>query len=109
MTEKVMHIFHSRKLFPYLKKVGLEFSENCVYGKQKRNRFLRVGKQKKSEKLDLVHKYVWGLDLVQSLSGSHYYVTFFYDATIKLGFITLDRNVMCLLLLRSGNLWLRMR
>ena len=27
----------------------------------------------------------------------------------KLGFIELDINMMCLLLLRSGNLWLRMR
>ena len=26
----------------------------------------------------------------------------------KLGFIALDRNMMCLLLLRSGKLWLRM-
>jgi len=27
----------------------------------------------------------------------------------KLGFIALDRNLMCLILLRSGKLWLRMR
>ena len=43
-------------------------------GKHKRVRFLRVGKQKKSEKLELVHTNVWGLSQVQSLGGSRYYV-----------------------------------
>ena len=66
-----------------MKQVSLEFCENCVYGKQKRVRFLRVGKQKKSEKLDLVHTDVWGPAQVQSLGGSHYYVTFIDDATRK--------------------------
>ena len=61
MSEKGMQILHSRKLFPDLKQVCLEFCENCVYGKQKRVRFIRVGKQKKSEKLELVHTYIWGL------------------------------------------------
>ena len=60
MSEKRMHILHSRKLLLDLKQVSLEFYENYVYGKQKRVRFLRVGKQKKSEKLELVHTYVWG-------------------------------------------------
>ena len=78
-----MHILHSRKLLPDLKQVGLEFCENCVHGKQKRVIFLRVGKQKKSENLELVHTDVWQPAQVQSLSGSHYYVTFIDDATIK--------------------------
>ena len=55
MSEKGMQILHSRKLLPDLKQVSLELCENCVYGKQKRVRFLRVGKQKKSEELELVH------------------------------------------------------
>ena len=45
--------------------------------------FLRVGKQKKSEKLELVHTDVWGPARVQSLGGSRYYVTFIDDATRK--------------------------
>ena len=61
----------------------MEFCENCVYGKQKRVRFLSVGKPKKSEKLELVHTYVWGPAQVQSLGGSHYYFTFIDDATRK--------------------------
>ena len=48
-----------------------------------RVRFLRVGKQKKSENLELVHTYVQGPTHVQSLGGSYYYVTFIDDATRK--------------------------
>ena len=61
MSEKGIQILHSRKLLPNLKQVSLELCENCVYGKQKRVRFLRVGKQKKSENLELVHTDVRGL------------------------------------------------
>ena len=77
-----MQILHLRKLPPNLKQVSLESSENYVYGKQKRVRFLRVGKRKKSEKLELVHTDVWGPAQVQSLGGSSY-VTFINDATRK--------------------------
>lgn len=83
MSEKGMQILHSRNLLPGLKHVDLKFCENCVYGKQKRVRFLRVGKEKKSEKLELLHIDVWGPPQVSSLGGSHYYVTFVDDATIK--------------------------
>ena len=82
MSEKGMHILHSRKLLLDLKQVSLELCENCVYGKQKRVRFLRVGKHKKSEKLELVHTDVWELAHVQSLGLSCHYVTFI-DATRK--------------------------
>ena len=66
-----------------MKQVSLEFYENYVYGKHKRVRFLKVGKQKKSKKLGLVHIDVWGLAQVQSHGGSRYYVTFIDDATRK--------------------------
>ena len=56
---------------------------NCVYGNKKRDKFLMVRKQKRSEKLELVHTYVWGLDQAQYLGGSHYYVTFIDDANRK--------------------------
>ena len=42
-----------------------------------------VGKQKKSEKLELVHTDVWVPDQVQSLGVSCYHVTFIDDATRK--------------------------
>eukprot|EP00253_Pinus_taeda_P019473 PITA_19473 len=52
-------------------------------GEKKRFRFLRVGKEKKNEKLELVHIDVWRPAQVSSLSGSRYYVTFIDDATRK--------------------------
>ena len=61
MSEKGMKILHLRNLLPGLKHVDLKICENCVYGKQKRAKFLRVGKEKKSKKLELVHTDVWGL------------------------------------------------
>jgi transposase InsO family protein len=42
-----------------------------------------VEKEKKSERLELVHIDVWGPIHVSSLGGSHYYVTFIDDATRK--------------------------
>ena len=53
------------------------------YRKQKRVSFVKTGKEKKKEKLELVHTDVWGLAQVSSLGGSHYYVTFINDATRK--------------------------
>ena len=83
MSEKGMLLCHSRNLFLGLKHVDLDFYENCVYRKQKRVRFIRVGEEKKSEKLELVHTYVWVPAQVSSLGGSHYYVTFIDDVTRK--------------------------
>jgi hypothetical protein len=83
MSEKGMQILHKRNLLPDLKQIDLDFCEHCVYGKQKRVRFLRVGKEKKNERLELVHTDVWGPAQVSSLGGSHYYVTFIDDATRK--------------------------
>ena len=49
----------------------------------KRVRFLRVGKEKKREKLELVHIDVWGATHVSSLGVSNYYVTFIDDVNRK--------------------------
>ena len=83
MSEKGMHILHLRNLFPNLKQVDSNFCENRIYGKHKRVRFIRVGKKKKNEKLDLVHTDVRGTTQVSSLGGFRYYVTFIDDATRK--------------------------
>jgi transposase InsO family protein len=68
---------------PNLKEIDLYFYEHCVYGKEKRVKFLRVGKENESERLELVHTYVWGPSQVSSIGGSHYYVTFIDNATRK--------------------------
>jgi hypothetical protein len=83
MSEKGMQILNKINLLPNIKQNDLNFCENCVYGNQKRVRFLRVGKENKSERLELVHKYVWGPTQVSSLGVSHYCVTFIDDATRK--------------------------
>ena len=92
-----------------MKNFDLDFCENCIYGKHKRVRFLRVGKEKKSKKLELVHTNVWGPTQVSSLGGSRYYVTFIDDATRKHGLIVFRINLMYLILSRNGKLWLRLR
>ena len=74
-SDKGMQILHKRNLLLDLKQIDLDFCEHCVYGKHKRVRFLRVGKEK--------HIDVWGLAHLSSLGGSHYYVTFIDDATRK--------------------------
>ena len=66
-----------------LNQIDLDFCEHCVYGKQKRVRFLRVRKEKKNERLELVHTDVCRPAQVSSLGGSCYYVTFIDDATRK--------------------------
>ena len=109
MSEKGMHIIHKRNLLLDSKQIDLDFCENCVYGKQKIVRFLRVRKEKKSERLELVHTNVWGPTQVSSLGGSHYYVTLLMMQLEKLGFIAFDKNLMFLILLRNRKLWLRMR
>ena len=75
--------FFTRNLLSGLKHVDLKFCENCVFGKQKRVRFLRAGEEKKSKKLELVHIDVCGPAQVSSLGGFGYYVTFIDDATRK--------------------------
>jgi hypothetical protein len=60
MSEKGVYILHKRNLFPNLKQIDSDLYEHCIYGKQKRVRFLKVGKEKKSERLELVHTNVWG-------------------------------------------------
>ena len=81
MSEKGMKVLNSKKVLTGLKCVNMDFYESCLYGKQKRVSFVKTGKEKKSERLELVHTVVWGLAKVSSFGGSHYYVTLIYDAT----------------------------
>jgi hypothetical protein len=84
-----------------LKHVDLDFCEHHVYGKQKRAIFLRFGKEKKSEKLELVHTDVWGPTQVSSLGVSHYYFTFIDDETRKTWVYCIRQKYDVLTLLRN--------
>ena len=59
----------------------MDFCESYVYRKQNRVSFVKGGKEKKDEKLELVHIDVWGSTQVSSLRSSHYNVIFIDDAT----------------------------
>ena len=72
MSAKGMQILQAKNLLPGLKKVDLEFCEDCVFGKQKRVRFLKLRNEKKSKKLELVHSDVWGPALLQLPLVAHY-------------------------------------
>ena len=59
--------------------IDLDFCEDCILGKLKKTTFIKVGRQPKAERLDLVHTDVWGPAPVASLGGSYYFVTFIDD------------------------------
>jgi hypothetical protein len=44
MSENGMQILHKIILLPDLKQIDLDLCEHCVFGRQKKVRFLRVGK-----------------------------------------------------------------
>ncbi|KAL5841705.1 hypothetical protein ACOSQ3_012308 [Xanthoceras sorbifolium] len=83
MSEKGMKTLLSKGKLPDLKAVDVGLCEDCIFGKQKKVSFAKIGKIPKAEKLELVHTDVWGPSPVSSLSGSLYYVTFINDSTRK--------------------------
>ncbi|KAK2999025.1 hypothetical protein RJ639_024468 [Escallonia herrerae] len=60
LSESGMKILYSKNALPGMKNIQLDFCEGCVYGKQKRDNFRRDGKEKKIERLELVHTDVCG-------------------------------------------------
>ena len=60
MSEQGMKLLHSKNLLPGLKQVDLDFCEKYVNGKEKRVKFVRLGKEKKNGNLELMHSSVWG-------------------------------------------------
>ena len=84
MSEKGMKTLLSKGKLPDLKNVDVGLCEDCIFGKQKKVSFTKIGKTPKAERLELVHTDVWGPSPVSSLVGSLYYVTFIDDSTRKL-------------------------
>ena len=70
MSERGMKSLLKSGKLPGLKSVELDFCDDCVMGKLKKTTFLKVGKQPKAERLDLVHTDVWGPAPVASMGGS---------------------------------------
>ncbi|KAE8735455.1 hypothetical protein F3Y22_tig00000340pilonHSYRG00428 [Hibiscus syriacus] len=84
MSEKGMKILLSKGKLPDLKNVDVGLCEYCIFGKQKKVDFAKIGKTPKAKRLELVHTDVWGPSPVPSLAGSLYYVTFIDDSTRKM-------------------------
>jgi hypothetical protein len=104
INEKGMQILHKRNLLPDLKQIDLDFCEHCIYGKQKRVRFLKVGKEKKNERLELVHTDVWGPSQYHLLVALIIMLLLFMMQLEKLEFIAFDEKLMFLIVLRNGKL-----
>ncbi|KAK2997398.1 hypothetical protein RJ639_024918 [Escallonia herrerae] len=67
LSESGMRILHSKNALPGMKNIQLDFCAGCVDGKQKRVSFRRDGKEKKIERLKLVHTDVYGPTTVDPL------------------------------------------
>ncbi|KAK3035136.1 hypothetical protein RJ639_032638 [Escallonia herrerae] len=78
LSESGMKILHSKNALPGMKNIQLDFCEGCVYGKQKRVSFRRDGKEKKIERLELVHTDVCGPTTVKSFGDDASRKTWIY-------------------------------
>jgi hypothetical protein len=80
MSETVMHLLHKRG---YLNDIDeLEFSEHCVFGKQKRVSFSLSTHCTKGI-LDYIHSNIWGRTPYSSIGGCDYMITFIDDFSRK--------------------------
>ncbi|KAK3021867.1 LOW QUALITY PROTEIN: hypothetical protein RJ639_047789 [Escallonia herrerae] len=78
LSESDMKILHSKNALPGMKNIQLDFCEGCVYGKQKQVSFRRDGKEKKIERLELVHTDVCEPTTVKSLGDDASRKTWIY-------------------------------
>ena len=92
MSEKGMKTLLSKGKLPDLKNVDVGLCEDCIFGKQKKVSFIKIGKTPKTERLELVHTDVCGPSPVSSLAGSLYYVSFIDDCTRKLWVYFLNKK-----------------
>ena len=60
ISEKGMKTLMSKGKLPNLKNVDVGLCEDCIFGKQKKVSFTKIGKTPKAERLELVHTDVWG-------------------------------------------------
>ncbi|KAK2989776.1 hypothetical protein RJ640_029930 [Escallonia rubra] len=78
LSENGMKILHSKNALPGMKNIQLDFCEGYVYGKQKRVSFWKDGKERKTERLELVHTDVCGPTTVKSLGDDASRKTWIY-------------------------------
>ncbi|KAK3041602.1 hypothetical protein RJ639_000736 [Escallonia herrerae] len=78
LSESGMRILHSKNPLPGMKNILLDFCEGCVYRKQKRVSFQKDGKERKIERLELVHSGVCGPTTLKSLGDDASRKTWIY-------------------------------
>ncbi|KAK3027346.1 hypothetical protein RJ639_041587 [Escallonia herrerae] len=104
LSESGMRIVHSKNALPGMKNIQLDFCTGCVYGKQKQVSFQRDGKEKKIERLELVHMDLCGPTTEKSLGGNFYFVSFIDDASRKTWIYAIKEKSDVITLLRNGKL-----
>lgn len=92
MSKKGLSIMLKREQLLGLRSIDLDFCQHCLYGKQKWVSFLRIGHEKKSVPLELIHSDVFGPTEVTSIGGANYFVTFLDDCTRKVWIYMLSRK-----------------
>ena len=117
MSDKGMKVLISNCTLLKLKSVENKLCESCIFRKQKRVSFSKIGRELKEEKLELVHTDVWEpstykcweLLTITSLGGSNYYVTFIDDSTRKVWVYFLNNKFDVFDAFKKWKAWLRMR
>ncbi|KAK2969243.1 hypothetical protein RJ640_003477 [Escallonia rubra] len=84
LSESGMRILHSKNPLQGMENIQLDFCEGCVYGKEKRVSFRKDGKERKTDRLELVHTDVCGPTTIKSLGSNFYFVSFIDDAGRKI-------------------------
>ncbi|KAH9706402.1 hypothetical protein KPL70_012195 [Citrus sinensis] len=86
--EKSLQTLMTHGLLKGTKTCKLNFCEHCVVGKKTRVKFGTVNHDTR-EILEYVHSDVWGPTKTASIGGSHYFVTFIDDFSIRVWVYTI--------------------
>jgi hypothetical protein len=83
MSEKGLKIIVGKNLLLCLKSYNIGLCENCIYGRKQRISFIRSGRERRTNLLELIHYDVFGPINIKSLGGASCFVTFIDDASRK--------------------------
>ena len=81
-----MKMLVTKEVLESLKSVDMDFCESCIMGNQKRVSFIKIIREPKKVRLEMIHTNVWGSSPVLSLGGSKLYIIFMISVG-KYGFI----------------------
>jgi hypothetical protein len=109
MSEKGMHILHKRICFQILKKL-IWISVSIVFMENRRESYFSESEKKRRVKGWSLCIHMYGDQLIYHLLVDLIIMLLLLMMQLeKLGFVAFDKNLMFLILLRNGKIWLRMR